>query len=97
MPGKAIMYMLRLQVYEALSTTQWVLTVRDLDASVDQEHLIVHNRGAVPRRPDLDTLDNVVVVASQALQRAVRDHMLRQAENFSQRDNPDGLQVRSPD
>lgn len=80
------MLYLKIQTYEALSSVQWAISVRDLDAQDGDDPLVLYARGATPMRTDLDSLDAVVLVAQQAIQRAVQSHMLGPARHESDED-----------
>lgn len=77
---------LKIQTYEALSSIQWSISCRDLDAEGDDEPLVLYARGATPITQSLDSLDSVVLVAQQALQRAVQSHMLGQPQPSPEED-----------
>lgn len=74
------MLYLKLETYEALGAVHWSITVRDLEAADDESPLVMVFRGATPHTTRVDSLDQVVLVAQQALQRAVQSHMLIQDE-----------------
>jgi hypothetical protein len=62
---------LKVEAYEALGAIHWSVVARDLDAGPDDETMLLVHRGSSPSSTRVDGLDNVVLVAQQALQRAV--------------------------
>ena len=70
------MLYLKLETYQAVSAIHWTLSVRDLDAGEDDDPLVMLFRGATPETHRVDMLDQIVLVAQQALQRAVQSHHL---------------------
>lgn len=80
--GEDMLY-LKIQAYQALSSIQWVVSARDLDAQPDDDPLVLFSRGATPDSGRVDELDSLVLVAQQALQRAVQSHMLGRLQHQS--------------
>lgn len=62
---------LKIESYEALGAVHVSIVARDLDAGPDSDTLLAVHRETVPAKAGVDGLDLVVLVAQQALQRAV--------------------------